>query len=80
MPNYAGKHYGRGFDSGFASDADYADGFTVSDSTIGQMALDKGISEEQARRRLTGMSRLEAMLARQDEGREESGYDFGLDA
>lgn len=62
----AGKNYPSGFDSGFATDADYEDGFVVSDATIGQVAMNKGISVDSARRMLTGVDRLNQRLSKMD--------------
>lgn len=75
----AKRDYARGFDSGFASDADYEDGFRVSDATIGQVAMSRGISTDAARRQLTGMDRLNRMLEQQDGAESGPGYEPGLD-
>lgn len=62
----SGKNYPTGFDSGFATDADYEDGFIVSDATIGQVAMNRGISTDKARKMLTGMDRLNQRLSKMD--------------
>ena len=60
------KDYYTGFDSGFASDADYEDGFVASDATIAETARRNGISHDQARGRLGLMDRLRGINARSD--------------
>lgn len=61
------KPYATGFDSGFASDADYEDGFIASDATIAGMAARQGITHEQAKGRLGMMDRLRGINAMSDQ-------------
>ncbi len=68
----AGRDYARGFDSGFATDADYEDGFVASDARIAEMAARNGMSHEAAKRALgvsqSPMDRLRAMTPEDDAG------------
>lgn len=73
------ERYARGFDSGFATDQDYEDGFVASDATIAGMAERQGISVEAAKRRLGAgpMDRLREMNERSDREDGPGAVDFG---
>ena len=63
------KDYPTGFDSAFASDADYRDGFRASDKTIAEVAARRNISLDAARGVLgaSPMDRLNRMLEEDDD-------------